>query len=492
MAFTVNFFNIAKKSNSTLVPGNPVATAQCLLKDGTTLVDPVLLLEHSGVPQWSHFAMEGRYYFIQDIRSVRQDLWEIVGTVDLLATYKTAILATSAFVAYDTTANSQITDKRLSTKTDVTRQEAVGSAFDYIGSGYCAVVNVVGETNCCTYIMDVSDALQLLNTISTWNTRILPDENISAGSDFSTVEDALESLHDMLLEFGQTLADRIIKGFRQIISSGSAASCIKSAFILPIAKGRIPGTARAVELGLFISTKTGNQRTSRGMQDASTVSIPWQASDWRRNAPYHEIYLYIPFVGVVSYPASALVGVSALTVQVAIDETAGDCLVTVSTAPTAAGAANHVIGQYSTNIAANFAIGSSNLTPRQLATTIASAAGTVAASLIAPPAGIAMGAAGIAGELNAATPVPSSIGGAGGGAVLALFGYNCRCMTLFHDTVVAPDSVAGIIGTPAMAVKSLGNLTGYVETRGCSVAGGMTERERLELNRLIDGGIYIE
>lgn len=486
------FWTFSKRENSTAVPTAAGTVLDVQIKEGCSLLHPVFLLYVPGNFTWNYMQYNGRYYKITDIVSLRQDLWQISASVDVLATYKANIQAASAFVAYDTAANTEITDKRLSTVTTSSRSESVGSAFDLIGTGYSAVVNVVGESNCCTYIMEVTDALELLNTISTWNTNILPDENITAGADFSSVENALESLHDMLLEFGETLTDRLIKGFRQIISSGSAASCIKSAFILPIAKNRITGQNTPVELGLFTSTKSGIQRTNRGIQDVSTVPIPWQANDWRRNAPYHEIYLYIPFVGVVSYPASALIGCDNLVVQVAIDETAGDCLVTVSTEATSAGAANHVIGQYSTNIAANFAIGSSNLTPRQLATTIAATAGTVAAAAIAPPIGLAAGMAAISGELNAATPVPSSIGGAGGGAVLALFGYACRCMTIFHDTNVTPSSVSAIMGTPANAVKSLAGLSGYVETRGASVAGAMTETERVQINNMLDGGLYIE
>ena len=147
MAFTVNFYSIAKRDNSTLVPSNPIETAQCVLKDGASLLDPVLLLEHSGEPNFSHFAMLGRYYKVTDIRSVRQNLWELAGTVDVLASWKSNILATSAFVAYDTTANSEITDKRISTKTTASRQESVSTdAYEILTHSYsqmAAIINVV-------------------------------------------------------------------------------------------------------------------------------------------------------------------------------------------------------------------------------------------------------------------------------------------------------------------------------------------------------------
>ena len=112
-------------------------------------------------------------------------------------------------------------------------------------------------------------------------------------------------------------------------------------------------------------------------------------------------------------------------------------------------------------------------------------------------AALAIGAGAIAGEFNAMTPIPSSVGGTGGGAILGLRGgagdgFALRCMTIFHDTNIAPDSVSAVIGTPANAVKSLSGLTGYVETRNFSVSGAMTDRERADINRLLDGGVYIE
>ena len=478
MAFTVNFYSIAKRDNSTLVPTNPIETAQCVLKDGASLLDPVLLLEHAGEPYFSHFAFEGRYYKVTDIRSVRQNLWELAGTVDVLASWKSNILATSAFVAYDTTANTEITDRRLSTKTTTTRSENAGNAFDYLGKGFCVMLNVVGESACATYAVSLANVVELLADMTTnWLDDLIPEVDPD----------------DPPADWIEKIAQSITTGFRQLVSSGSAADCIKSAFILPIPYNMVSGTLETIMLGQYSTGIQGKRRTSRGIQDASAVSIPWQASDWRRNAPYHEIYLYIPMIGVVSYPASALIGISTLYVDVAFDETAGDAVFTVSTDAISGGVASRVIGQYTTNIAANFAIGASNITPRQLVTAVASTAGVVAASVATGgAAAVAAGTAGIMGEMNSVTPIGSSVGGAGGGAVLALFGYVPRCMTIFHDTNVAPDSVSAVIGTPANAVKSLSGLTGYVETRNFSVSGAMTDRERADINRLMDGGVYIE
>lgn len=460
------------------------------------MLTPVLILEYSGIPNWSHFSMEGRFYKITDIRSIRQSIIEVSGTVDVLATWKSNILATSAFVAYDTTANTEITDRRLSTKTTTTRAENVGTAGDMLGRGYCVAINTVGESACATYIMQMSDATELLDTLGQTMENLFPtseDEEEPVDPDDPDYDPDAPGVIGTIEEIVNRLADAIANGFRQLVGSTNAADCIKSAFLIPIPYSYISGTTETVKLGIYNTHKTGKKRASRGIQTSMNVSIPWQASDWRRNAPYTEIYLYIPFIGVIQYPASALIGATWFNILVAIDETAGDAIFTVSIDTASGGSATKVIGQYSANIAASFPIGASNITPAALGTSVLAAAGVAAAAVATSgAAAVAAGTAGIMGEINSATPIPSSIGSAGGGALLALWGYAPRCMVIFHDTNVAPSSVSAVIGTPTNQVKSLSGLTGYVETRNASVAGGMTDSERMAINKYLDGGIYIE
>lgn len=77
------------------------------LKDGTSLLRPVLLLvSTSQAPiigyNYMYIQEFGRYYFIDDIKSVRNNMWEISAHVDVLETYKTAILANSAVIKRQT------------------------------------------------------------------------------------------------------------------------------------------------------------------------------------------------------------------------------------------------------------------------------------------------------------------------------------------------------------------------------------------------------
>ena len=76
-------------------------TYTCTLKDTTSVLNPVLILKTSDpVYNYNYLYIQefGRYYFINDIRSVNNNVWEISAHVDVLETYKTAILANSAVI----------------------------------------------------------------------------------------------------------------------------------------------------------------------------------------------------------------------------------------------------------------------------------------------------------------------------------------------------------------------------------------------------------
>ena len=121
MSLKLTLWKFSKRENSTAIPSTPGTELDILLKDRTQILSPVFLLELSSYPDYNYALFEGRYYFITQIESLREDLWSLSCRVDVLGSYKTEILASSAFVAYDTTSNTEISDKRLSTKTTTVR-----------------------------------------------------------------------------------------------------------------------------------------------------------------------------------------------------------------------------------------------------------------------------------------------------------------------------------------------------------------------------------
>lgn len=478
MSLTLTLYKFSKRQNSTAVPDPTSGTEVSIdLKDQTQILTPTFILHWTSYPDYNYCEFMGRYYFISTIESIRTDIWALSCSVDLLATYKSNIQATSAFVAYDTAANTEISDHRLSVKTTQTTVVNTDS-FSTIGSGACAILSITGEGSTSSWAMSVADARDILNTMDTWmnGSGIAP---IPPGGSL----DVMEAI--------DTFVDSFVKVCRQLLASGKVSDCIKSARICPWTASICGDAGSNIKLGQYGSGKSGYKvdPIHGKITDTCVIAIPWQATDWRRNAPYHELYLYIPYIGVISLSPSDLVGETQLYVNAHVYLSTGDTSITVRTT-------SRQIAQYNTNLSAPFEIGASNATPAAAFSSGAAAIGGTIASVFtggaaAVAAGIGAGSAAIQGVTNNIQGMPSSIGGNAGGAVFAV-GNTCALISVFHDTNVDPSSVSAVIGTPANEVKSLSALSGYVETRCASVSGDMLESERTQLNRLLDGGIYIE
>lgn len=63
------------------------------LRDETSVINPVILLEAENLSQYNYAYIPQfhRYYFIRDIVSVRTGLWRVTLDVDVLESYKTGI-----------------------------------------------------------------------------------------------------------------------------------------------------------------------------------------------------------------------------------------------------------------------------------------------------------------------------------------------------------------------------------------------------------------
>lgn len=76
-----------------------------LLKRDTSILRPVLLVNSAQdifTFNYMYISEFSRYYFIDDIRSVHDNLWEISAHVDVLETYKNQILSNQAVIRRQT------------------------------------------------------------------------------------------------------------------------------------------------------------------------------------------------------------------------------------------------------------------------------------------------------------------------------------------------------------------------------------------------------
>lgn len=87
-----------EKIGKTLSAGS---TYNCALKDDTSVLDPVIILQTSdNIFNYNYMYISdfGRYYFIKDIKSLNNNRWEVSAHVDVLETYKNSILTNNAVI----------------------------------------------------------------------------------------------------------------------------------------------------------------------------------------------------------------------------------------------------------------------------------------------------------------------------------------------------------------------------------------------------------
>ena len=481
---TLTTWMFSKRHNSTLRPASTGTDHSVTLKGGCDILAPVFVLEASTMPLFNYCAFQSRYYFVNDIKSVRANIWEVSCAVDVLATFKAAITGSSQYVLYYTHANTEIVDQRLSTKTSITINSST-ETFHNLGSGESYMLTAIGKDRTSIFACDKQDIDELfddtiLQSIQDgWDDMVDDVDDAVDAISVGSVEDMLKALFKCWLEFIKTQSE--VTG--TVLFCDDAQKFVKNCFVLPIDKSNVGGTLHMVHLGKWVANANGNTGFPRICHDSATLTIPWQATDWRRNAPYHEIYLYIPYIGLINLPASELIGVTTITVNAAIDTYSGVTSFVVN------GSNGSVLGQYSTNIAAPYAVGSSNINLTASGAQIVASAASIAAGVASGNVGaVSMGALGI---VNSIKPFDASVSSNGGAAGMGL-GNTVKCFTVFHDTTVSPASVSAIKGTPYNGVLNLQNITGYVQCMDASVSGSMFDSEREQINELMNGGIYIE
>lgn len=449
---TIQVWNdFSKRKNSTKQPGDEGATIDVRLKENCSVESPVFILS-GGLPDYTYAAAFGHYYFISDIISITSDIYELRCTQDVLATYKDNIANTRAYILYDTTSNSEIPDGRLSTKTTPTLSVNTSTFRGDISESGSYIISLTGTKKAGSYVVPQSTLKYLMPDIDT-----VFDSYIQGSDPFSA----------------------IVGAGKQLVGSGQISQNIRDVRWIPFS---ITGdTSELLNVGMYDvyndnGVPLGGHRidTRIEVKDES-IAIPWQYGDWRNTDPYTQIYMYIPFVGVVNYPASALIGQTYIYVHSSLDKITGDLSISVDSG-------NVILGCYGASTGVTIALGSSGINSANIANGVIAGASALNAG---SSAGVA------AAILTALQPLSQSVGGISSGSAIGL-AKTLKCATVCHNTVVTPSSVTSAIGTPANAVKQIGSLSGYVQCMDASVESPAKASDKDEINSYLNSGFFFE
>lgn len=160
--------NTTKKHNSTAVPTFAGSAIPCMLKEGSSIIDPVLIFERANVGHTYNYVSIpdfGRYYFVNDIVYDGARIYYHC-SVDVLASFKSTIGNSSAYVlrsAY--TYNEYVIDQYYPATTRIRQySEFLGTPWlDYGQSRGIWSVGIINEEGVTYYAFTRSMFEQLLD-----------------------------------------------------------------------------------------------------------------------------------------------------------------------------------------------------------------------------------------------------------------------------------------------------------------------------------------
>ncbi len=505
MSYTVRLGSFDKRINSTKRP--TLAEYQqwdeytVFLKEVTSYDHPTLLLsaEFATVANkhYNYAIMFGRWYWVTDLRAVRTNQIEVDMSLDILATFQGAIKGTKSFIEYGFNstdagaAATRISDARRPVSKNPTIATASGAFVGALSSAGSYILQVVGATNGVScYAVTYTQLQAIMLSLQT-----------DLENDIDTIT-AQTDPTDVALNLA-TMVELMGAGYKRSLLAESAMAAIKSIHWLPLNWSSIPGTSAQIYLGSYATGQYGTRLNNNNLwTNTVSLSIPWQASDWKRCNS--QISLYIPFFGTVPVPVDQCLNQGTITATLSCDVLSGDLSVRVV-------CGSQTIYTGSTNIAAPYAVGVSAVTASaklsggieattgaiQMATgAIDTGAGLVGALLGTGGGGISAGIQSMAsgaqsamsGYAQTVQPLITSAGSMGG--IASLGQSTDLILTMIYWPVISDSDFDSIYGHPVFKVDTPAN--GFCKTRGFSISLANEATYAAYINAVMDGGCFIE
>lgn len=468
----VTFYIASKKVNSTKLPTDGTAFGcDVLLKAATSKLTPTFLLKSESIPAYTHMHCDWGYYFVTDIRSVRDNLIEIDCRMDVLATNRPAIMDYVAFVTYATSGTDQMNDPR--------------------NPALCGHSEGAEMTPCPLFAHQYNSDAYVITVASPngGNASGFTKSYALSPSDMSQL--SFEMMQPNVLE-------QIIKFF-----TGNPMEALISCMWMPITASSFGSRIEAVKIGEWTSEVAGYCVDSPLLtaeyevplyfgrdKDGNVVRLQ---PNYTYTTPYVTMGLYLPFVGYVDMDPDMMYGRQKIKCRVIVDAITGDIVWRVENSSNPALA----YSVYSGKCGAMMPIAQSGMDVGGFMAGAITLIGQAEAATRAETEGLTKdGADSLAGayqvvkSLAIHTQINGGISGRAGSG-----DYSRNIYLTVYRRYPAEDDVTirkDVIGLPLYQTVKLGELSGYVQTVGASVDLQQPEPVIREVNTLLNGGIYLE
>lgn len=447
------WYGFSKRKNSTKQPADSDAhEITCRLKDNTNYQNLELFLTSSHAPTFNYLQCFSRYYFVDNFEYVTNNTYVVHCSVDVLATYKSAIGGSAFYVERAQSSYDQyISDGVLSSKNY------------YINSSHSQSDNFTDFSISGTYLLTVTGGN-------------------STASDFGVTTYAcsqstiVEVLNFMFNDenFVEQFTDGAVKTFF------NPFQYILSLRWLPFAPLAFGENNANVRFGWWDSGVSARVVTTQGKRFNMECAIPTHIyKDFRHYSGYWTHYkVYLPSVGVIELSPVDVIS-STLTANYSVDWVTGQSYIRLSTDDDTVVAmlsgqfsVDVQISQNTSNIVSGLSEISSGILGAFLHPTLA-------------PSGIASAIQGITDSFQ---PTPSSNGNAGNKTVLSYYPK----IEIWCEEVASTDYQTSQVGRPLCQTVQINSLSGYVQCAGASIQNSAYGIEKDMINSYLNGGFWYE
>lgn len=470
----VYFFTYSKKKNSTSQPSLTSGTQFTVnLKDDCSVLNPVLVMTASttGMPNpftpayfnYAYIQKFSRYYFITDVQYVLGH-WEFYLTVDVLASFKTAIGNTSAYIERSSnTSDGTITDMLYPANTDVSISSPTVS-HNWRGvapSGGAYILGVINNQNSnhigavTYYAMDTAG----LNSLFAY---LFGNNIYQAGS---------------ITEIGEDLFKSLFNPFQYIVS------CLW----LPGYPSSYGSNTGNVIVGYWTTNVTAYLVSAITEARYVTAEVPnhpqISRGSYLNYAPYTKITLYCPPFGSIPIDPYFTRTGRYLYAKTLVDVATGEAVINVTfRANSSAVWNNKVCATKSARMGV----------PIQIAQVLSDYSGSVGSVLNGVSsgsiAGIISGVIGGAVQSAIATQTPN-VSTSGSNGSFNTF-TDEPALVVEHYKIADEDNAD--LGRPLMSTRTINTIPGYIKCADGHFSGACFDTEKDAINRYLVDGFYYE
>ena len=487
----VDLMHTSKARNSTRVPSTTeghITETICYLKEPTSIIKPILIIqgadstfEGKQFPDYNYCYIKDfhRYYFITNITSISALVWQIDCEVDVLATYRTEILGTKAFIMYaESMHNSMIPDDRLP-RTDKSTTSVLQVAFDAYSRAGIFVITVIGK-----------------------------DGN---GQNGYTQSYALGA--SQLKALGDAINDQSIWDSMKIQLNDPLATVVSCVW-LPIRGDKIDTSPKGIYLGYHDVGVTGNILNSTYVEGSFTIAIPLHYkslsgsfADYRNCEPFSNATITLPGVGNVQIPLIRVLKDGSkqpsISVEYCIDVTTGQVTYVLHDPDDPDGIILTATGSFGVSIpvssSSSNAIGELTGVTGTIGSTIGMVASAATGNMVAAAAFTGGMMSGVISSTISANQISTSVSGGIGGRSAISLNEHVTVTVWWYEVSDSPANCISTIGLPLFKTLTLGSLKGLVKCTGVYVEAECTDEEHNMLAQYVNastnyiyGGLIIE